>query len=412
MKNIIIIILFFGISGLGMPCKLYCQHNYLPGYIINLKNDTVRGFIDYRNWEKNPSKIFFASDPKGVEITYSPSEIKSFVVLDEIYEGAIVERESHLNTIDNGPYTYELITEKEPVFLQTLINGEKSLFYLKDKNGIDQFYIREGDFITLLKFKRYHKLQEKGGGIIENRTFIGQLSQYLHDCPGIQEKLTHLIYRKSDLENLFLSYYNCTKEPIQFRKKHEKNPPELGALIGFANTYVKVVSDYFYLKDVKFGYSNTFSGGVFCDFTLPRSLRKISINTELIYSSYKISGHYDDNFDAATIHMGYNYCKINAALRYKYQLKKMALFTDLGVTNGIVLHEINERIGESVFHPNITSRAVNDTRSDEQGYFLGLGATIKKYSAELRFEKANGFSVYDTLGTWVKRFFFFLGYRF
>lgn len=32
----------------------YAQKNDLPGYIINLKGDTVRGLIDYQNWESGP----------------------------------------------------------------------------------------------------------------------------------------------------------------------------------------------------------------------------------------------------------------------------------------------------------------------------------------------------------------------
>ena len=35
------------------------QRNFQPGYIVLNNNDTVAGFIDYREWHKNPEKPFF-----------------------------------------------------------------------------------------------------------------------------------------------------------------------------------------------------------------------------------------------------------------------------------------------------------------------------------------------------------------
>jgi len=37
----------------------YGKETLYPGYIITLKNDTVNGYIDYKNWDKNPDKILF-----------------------------------------------------------------------------------------------------------------------------------------------------------------------------------------------------------------------------------------------------------------------------------------------------------------------------------------------------------------
>ena len=37
--------------------KTFSQENYLPGYVIKQDADTLYGYLDYRNWEKNPNKI-------------------------------------------------------------------------------------------------------------------------------------------------------------------------------------------------------------------------------------------------------------------------------------------------------------------------------------------------------------------
>lgn len=35
------------------------QKNLQPGAVITSRGDTLKGFIDYRNWEKNPIAIDF-----------------------------------------------------------------------------------------------------------------------------------------------------------------------------------------------------------------------------------------------------------------------------------------------------------------------------------------------------------------
>ncbi len=79
----------------------FCQENYLPGYIITLKGDTLHGFIDYRNWDRNPDKISFKEKLSDNKLIYSSLIIKGFGVLDEIYESAIVETEISSDQTNN-----------------------------------------------------------------------------------------------------------------------------------------------------------------------------------------------------------------------------------------------------------------------------------------------------------------------
>jgi len=69
----------------------YSQENYLPGYLLPSNGDTLAGFIDYRNWDKNPEKIFFKENLSDNKSDYSPNDIRGFKVLDEFYESAAVQ---------------------------------------------------------------------------------------------------------------------------------------------------------------------------------------------------------------------------------------------------------------------------------------------------------------------------------
>jgi len=98
--------------------------------------------------------------------------------------------------------------------------------------------------------------------------------------------------------------------------------------------------------------------------------------------------------------------------RYTYPIGNLFAFFNIGFSNGITIHSTNKSLGESQFHPNIEGRALMETRGYEQGYLLGIGTKYKKYSCELRLENSNGISVYQELGTPIKRLYLLLGYRF
>lgn len=135
----------------------YGQENFLPGYIIDLKGDTTKGFIDYRNWDKNPKDVVFRNDTDGIKSTYKPLDIREFRVLDELYEGAIVEIETSPVLTAKLKPDPELYFAIDTTFLQTVIRGTKSLYYLKDRTGKSHFYTKDSLF-RLLIYKRYFKV--------------------------------------------------------------------------------------------------------------------------------------------------------------------------------------------------------------------------------------------------------------
>ena len=81
------------IATLFVPAA-HAQSNFLSGYVINLKGDTVFGKIDYQNWDRNPSQINFHPDNSSENSTYFPNDIMEFKVMDEKYVSATVQVET------------------------------------------------------------------------------------------------------------------------------------------------------------------------------------------------------------------------------------------------------------------------------------------------------------------------------
>lgn len=242
--------------GIFIMSNSFSQENYLNGYIIQLNGDTLKGFVDYRNWKINPDKINFKEDLNGVKTNYAAIDIKAFGVEGEKYVSAIAETEISPSSLNNITPDQALNIIIDTSFLQTIIEGEKSLYYKVNRFGNDQFYVKIDNKYELLTFKRY--LVKKDGKDIaaENKKYIGQLSFYLNSCSELQSKLKDTEYSTKSLKELFFMYYSCTGSEIEFVKEKEKVKVEFGFLAGLSLTTLKFESEEFdYLVNADYPYS-------------------------------------------------------------------------------------------------------------------------------------------------------------
>jgi hypothetical protein len=417
-KNISIVIL-----GILFSQVIFSQENYLPGFVINSLNDTLYGLIDYRNWGSNPNKINFKDKHDNIVKTYCPKDIIEFDVQDEIYVSAIAKAQISpikANKLQKDPIIH---IQVDTIFLQTLIKGDKSLYYYKNFNDDENFYVKNENEFELLRYKKYLKYHEGFLLVIENKEFLGQLTLYLSDCSSIQSQLKKTVYNKKSLVSLFEVYYNCLKSNTTFQKKKDKITTEFGVFTGLSLSSIKFVSHasiFDYLVDADFNQSANISAGLFINFVLPRNQKKWAINNELLYTSYKVTGRYEiirdeNDYTLTTTEVGYSYLKINNLLRFKYPVGKIYLFINAGISNGLALEESNYRKDESILYgieKVNEKKALDETRKYEQSYIVGSGAYYNKLSFEFRYEHGNGMSVYSTLNSNVRRYYFFLGYRF
>lgn len=399
----------------------YSQKNYIPGYVIKKNTDTLFGFVDYRNWGISPKQIMFKTNIEDNPISFTPSDITEFNVEGEKYVSGIVNVEvSPIQTRDlnDNPHLKIIV---DTAFLQTIFSGDKSLLYYKRSNTREYFYIKQDTGFDLLIFKRYFKKRGNRRVVVENKRYLGLLTLYFNDCETIKSKLKNTKYTKNSLIKLFQYYYKCSSSNISFQKEIEKKHIESGLMAGISSTSIEFHSDAFaYLIEAGYNPSINFSSGIFFDIIMPRNLRKWSINNEILFSSYKFMGSYENYrnenyYSITTTEIGYSYLKINNLVRFKYPIGHLYLFLNGGISNGFFISETNYKKIESKFYLServVEGLALNDTRKYEKGYILGTGVKYGKFSLEMRYEKGNGMSKYVALNSLTKRYYFLLGYRF
>jgi len=400
----------------------YSQTKFETGYVIDIQKDTIKGSIEYQNWDKTPKAIAFRSNNDSKSTICTPENIQSFSVAGERYVRAIV-------TIDESPSRDNELSDSETpqyktdtVFLHVLIDGTKSLYYLKDKNLKEHFFIgQNGTYTTLVLIKYLNKVD--GVTFIQKKElFKGQLNIYLQECSSIQKKINSVSYSKNDLIKLFNEYYKCTQEKTAYQPELDKIKSEFGILGGLSLTNLKFTGsndNITALINTDYPYSKNFTFGGFFNIILPRKQGRLSFNNELIFTSYKVSGM---NLDSYNVYIytntyssiGYSYIKLNNLFKIKFPVKKIFLYIDGGISNGIAVSESSYIRVESQTYSikNISESSLIDPRKWERGVLLGLGSNIKSFSFEFRFERADGMSRYVDSSSPVKRYFFILGYKF
>ena len=131
--------ILFTILAISLFQISFSQTNFKPGYAISLKGDTIRGFIDYRNWERNPDKIIFKSNINDNQTQYSPVDIREFGVLDEVYVSAIVKTDGSFNELKISSFNTEITNRVDTAFLQSMVKGKKGLYHYINKFGENNF---------------------------------------------------------------------------------------------------------------------------------------------------------------------------------------------------------------------------------------------------------------------------------
>lgn len=85
--------------------------------------------------------------------------------------------------------------------------GEKCLFYYKDSNGKDHFFIQKNDEFETLIHKKYYKETSGGYEIFENKTYVGQLKIYFQEYPENFNLIERTNFSVHSLYDLFSKYY-------------------------------------------------------------------------------------------------------------------------------------------------------------------------------------------------------------
>ncbi len=181
-----------------IPAAVFSQTNFQKGYIIKAAGDTVRGYIDNREWNINPEVIKFKAPPGDVKaVQYKPADIKAFVISGineyQSYTGYISMGKTQGTQLSSG---IDTTTINASVFLKLLAYGENVKLYAYTDQIKPRYFVQEnGQQPVELKYNVFFSNKIEDSGILSTQVYKGQLSVLAKKYMPGNEKLTTLITR-------------------------------------------------------------------------------------------------------------------------------------------------------------------------------------------------------------------------
>jgi hypothetical protein len=218
---------------------LSAQRNYVPAVIATQQGDSLRGFVDYRNWNISPGEIRFKTSLTDKEDQhFGPGEIKGFRLAepDETYTSLQVK----IDITRQDAAVLDRVIPREIqdtlVFMKVLTAGNYHFYGYIDTHGREHyFYDISGkpESIQELEYVKAYIVNSEGGRLFESRAYRQQLKELFKDCPAVAKHASRLSYGEIELFNLFVAYYDCkhpSDKPLE--KKIEAKRFEFGVLAG------------------------------------------------------------------------------------------------------------------------------------------------------------------------------------
>lgn len=385
----------------------YAQRNYIPGGIITLQQDSLKGLIDYRNWGVAPSSISFKSGADSKEQVFKPGDILGFWVgsPNENYVSRKLKLDITPQSVDYLSRNESRIYQEDSVFITRISNGIYPLYEYTDKNARVHYIFEGADHPAeeLLMVRKGYEDANGAKGIQNLPYYKQQLFILFQDCVKVAERTNRLSYRKNDLLDIFIRYNNCKnpRESIVVQKK-EKVHIGFGLLAGIsANSYsFKGMQRYAEGK-----YENSVGPlfGIAASFPFARSRQQFSLNGELFYKAVKASSLIDgiENYSVHQVDFKLSYLQFNLLARYTYPSKVIKPYATVGMGNAFAISVKDEMTTTYTDGRVKVEPAMDGPRKYEQSIIGGIGIHCKGVEVEGRYNSSNGFSPFSHLKTTV-----------
>jgi len=166
------------------------QKNYKPALIIKASGDTLKGYINYKEWDKNPKSIEFKpSITDAKPISYTPAMLRSFEVVGITkYLAYIGKISADKNEFPGVPASLDTTTIRDSIFLQQTYSGKYVSMLVHTDAEKERIFIKETDKEPVEL--KYHQYYVNSTNIQQARFFESQLVQLAEKYnPGNQNIL-------------------------------------------------------------------------------------------------------------------------------------------------------------------------------------------------------------------------------
>jgi hypothetical protein len=129
---------------IALPLLTKAQSNYKPGYAITTKGDTLRGLIDYQDWEGNPKLFRFKTTPTA-DVQRLTAANTSYVEISQLdaYQKYKVDISTDNTDIQHLETFRDTSFRTDTVFLKIIQKGKNVTLYSYTDHLKTRFFVKE-----------------------------------------------------------------------------------------------------------------------------------------------------------------------------------------------------------------------------------------------------------------------------
>lgn len=242
------------------------QSDFRPGYIIRTVGDTLWGQIDYRGDVLMSTRCRFIAQGSETKVDYTPNEIFGYRFID-------------------GKFFISKKVEDSSYFLECLVQGRVSFYYLRTSSGNCYYIENDSIGITHLPYREEIRADEGTSYLYKSTTHIGLLKYYMQNAPELSARIGELrSFDGSDLIALDKAYHKAICEGDRCIV-YQKSKPKLRVIIEPMAGYTK-----FNLGENPITkYLSSCSGGVLVNIWAPQINEKIYFRSGFRYIPLTVS---------------------------------------------------------------------------------------------------------------------------
>ena len=210
-----------------LPASLFlnAQFNYKEGNVITNNGNTIKGFINYKEWHKNPDRILFRTAPDKADArVFAADSIAGFNIPGyESYARFIVQVSMDEIMFGSLKEVMDTSTETKAVFLKEILKGDRiNLYEYTDEIKV-RYYILDKRQTTPYELV-YRKLL-KDNREITQELYKQQLttlaSGYAVFNTSVEDRILKATYSGKDIKNIIskINTQNETSNSIIIDKK-------------------------------------------------------------------------------------------------------------------------------------------------------------------------------------------------
>ena len=271
---------------------VFAQSNYHAGYVVKSNGDTLKGFIDYREWAQSPLSIHFKQTTIDKDLlTFNPQTINSFGVtgLEKYvsYAGLVTISK---NLFPDLPDHLDTTRREVTIFIKEITAGRYLTLYYQNDQAKKRYFIAEGNNKPIeLRYFQYYNDQKD---VTEKWIYRGDFATYINKYKNGDARLMDKVYRM----DFNMARFSAMVDEINDTKTVSKKASGIRLFAGLTGNYLTttyqnsnfvVVGDYgssFYNIKTHSGRASAAVNLGFDVFVNP-NVQQFVFRTELSFSS-------------------------------------------------------------------------------------------------------------------------------